>query len=159
MLKYLEHRVFKEQAKRCDAAELQDMLRLTHEKYAHADDPSNETSEGKDPTDTGINSIRRSRWWRPSQIDSEPSGSDRRWLFDSHKAFKGWSISPDGFLIAFWSDIKISLYTSDSQSLRPGETTVAPSAQEFTLDGTGPIWKSISLTDKYLIAFTSEDRY
>lgn len=158
MLRYLEHEVFKEQSKRCNVTELETALRLTYEKYTRVDDPSDPRTESKDPAGAGINFIWRLRLWRPykSQNGPEPSERFNRWLLDPREAFKGWCISPDGSLVSFWTDNKISLYTS--QSLRLNEKRVANLVPEFTLEDTRAIWKNISLTEEHLIAFTSGDR-
>jgi serine/threonine protein kinase len=158
MLGYLDNRVFKEQSKRCNVTALENMLWYTYIKYIDADPTSAQNPESHNPARAGVDPIKRPRWWRAfqSQKDPPPNGRVNRWLLDSHDAFKGWAISPEGSLIAFWTDSKISLYTSES--LHPDDTRVKTLVPEFTLDDTGAIWKSISLTENHLIAFTSGDR-
>jgi serine/threonine protein kinase len=158
MLGRLDNRVFKEQSKRCNVTDMETMLWNTYIKYIDADPASPQNPESHNPARAGIDPVKRPRWWRAfqSQKDPAPNGRVNRWLLDSQEAFKGWAISPEGSLIAFWTDSKISLYTSES--LHPDDTRVKTLVPEFTLDDTGAIWKSISLTENHLIAFTSGDR-
>ncbi len=74
------------------------------------------------------------------------------WYLSGSNAFKGCEISPDGSLVAYWTDVKVSLYTS--QSL-PSEGSMADPAAEYSLEISDCIWKSIALTKTYLIAATT----
>jgi hypothetical protein len=75
------------------------------------------------------------------------------WYLSASEGYKGCEISPDGALVAYWTDVKISLFTS--QSLPSGERNVVTAAAEYVLEITDCIWKSVSLTQRYLIASTT----
>lgn len=75
------------------------------------------------------------------------------WYLSASEGYKGCEISPDGALVAYWTDIKISLFTS--QSLPSGERNVVTAAAEYVLEITDCIWKSVSLAQRYLIASTT----
>jgi hypothetical protein len=81
------------------------------------------------------------------------------WFFNPKEAFKDCEISPDGSIIAFWTDFKISLYT---QSFRRTENEELHPVAEFSLNTAGEarrFWKSISLTSRYLIASLSGNNF
>lgn len=69
------------------------------------------------------------------------------------EAFKGCKISPDGTVIVYWSDTRITLFTTFSASNGEGGTMKA--AGEFSLEDTNYFWKAVCLTSRYLIASTT----
>jgi hypothetical protein len=79
-----------------------------------------------------------------------------RWNLFPSEAFKGCAISPDGNLVAYWTDDKISLYTSESLRLQNLHT--ASPASNYLLEtkyNTTRMWKAIALTQRYLVASTT----
>jgi hypothetical protein len=79
------------------------------------------------------------------------------WQLSAAIGLKGCDISPKGDLVAYWSDTKIRLY--NELSLPPqmnfGEPPIVSPAAEYTLGLTDCIWKSVALTDRFLIASTT----
>ncbi|EED20717.1 conserved hypothetical protein [Talaromyces stipitatus ATCC 10500] len=79
------------------------------------------------------------------------------WQLSSTEGLKGCEISPRGDLVAYWSDNQIRLY--NELSLPPqvtfGEPPVVSPAAEYTLGLTDCIWKSVAVTDRFLIASTT----
>lgn len=75
------------------------------------------------------------------------------WFLASSDDFKGCEITPDASLVAYWTDIKISLFTNQSLSSREANA-VAPAASR-EIEETGCIWGTIAVTRKYLVASTT----
>lgn len=82
-----------------------------------------------------------------------------KWRFaafaDSSKssvAFKGCVISPDGSLVAYWTDSMIRLCTSHSISDRSSEDN---EGLEYHLEDNDCFFKTVGLTDQYLVASTT----
>jgi hypothetical protein len=76
------------------------------------------------------------------------------WRLRDDEPFTGCVMSPDAALVAYWTDTKIFLYTSQSLS-SGGDHSVSPAAEPYLLPTANCIWKSICLTQKYLIASTT----
>ncbi|KAJ5836617.1 hypothetical protein N7447_002643 [Penicillium robsamsonii] len=153
-LDYLEHDVLQpEQSKRCNAQKLEDKLLETFRKYKELNDEGNPPLPEEEP---GLASrLQRKRIDVLIGERQEPA-TDRRvehWYLGPTQSFKGCEISPDGTVIAFWTDTTISLYTA--QSLEQKGIGGARSAAEYSLKTPEYRWKSISLTRKHLIAATS----
>jgi hypothetical protein len=73
------------------------------------------------------------------------------------EGLKGCEISPKGILVAYWSDHKIKLYNELSlpfQMTLEEPRPIDPYA-EYTLELDNCIWKSVALSEKYLIASTT----
>ena len=154
MLDYLEHAVLQpEQSKRCNAQKLEDKLLETFRMYREL---KNEVSPPFSEQEPGLG-----RMLQKMRIDvligenQDPVTDKRveRWYLGAPESFKGCEISPDGTVIAFWTDTKISVYTS--QSLEQERVEVVCPAAEYSIQIPECRWKSISLTRRYLIASTS----
>lgn len=72
------------------------------------------------------------------------------WHLSKTEDFKGCDISPDGKLVVLWTEKKIVLFNSTSFSVREGDSLEAGS--EYTPETTNGFWKTMSVTEKYLIA-------
>lgn len=79
------------------------------------------------------------------------------WKLSAAEGLKGCEISPEGDLVAYWSDTKISIYNELSLPSQTNleEPQVAHPAAEYTLELTDCIWKSVAVTNKFLIASTT----
>ncbi|CAI7603511.1 unnamed protein product [Penicillium glandicola] len=152
MLDYLEHAVLQpDQLKRCNAQQLEEKLLETFRKYREL---RNEASPPLPEEEPGLgNMIERRRIDGRIRQDPATDRSVERWYLHEPESFKGCEISPDGTVIAFWTDTKISLYTS--QSLEQEGVDVAKPAAEFLIPTQEYRWKSISLTRRHLIASTA----
>ncbi|KAK1752733.1 kinase-like domain-containing protein [Echria macrotheca] len=156
MLRFLEDKVFEmDPGKRCGAKGVKDMLLNTFKKYkalADAETAGDTSQTHLQPPET--NSLKRilamSSLTRPR---SPSTGRVESWSLSSKEDFNGCEISPDGSLIAYWTDVKISLYTSQSFSPREGNS-VSPATWR-TLQEQDCIWKTVVITRKYLIAATT----
>ncbi|KAL2816012.1 hypothetical protein BDW59DRAFT_177472 [Aspergillus cavernicola] len=145
MLDFLENEIFKvDQSKRCSAEKVQDMLGSTFRKYEKFDDGEPDTP----PT--------LKRLWQRFRPRVELTDDERveSWYLASDEGFKGCEISPDGAFVVYWSDMKISLYTSESLSRIEGDAIAAESEYALTQNDRF-IWKSISVTPRYVIAATT----
>lgn len=82
----------------------------------------------------------------------------QRWRIprDNSDVFKGCKVSPDGNVIAYWSDSKISLFTPSSVSNADGDflKTFGEHSLE-SLGSTSRFWKAVCVTNRYLIATTT----
>ncbi|KXJ91907.1 kinase-like domain-containing protein [Microdochium bolleyi] len=88
-----------------------------------------------------------------SRNDAMLSRRVQGWLQANVENYKGCAISPDGALIVYWTDRKISVFTS--QSLSPAITHSVTPAAEYALDSQQYIWNSVCLAENWLIASTS----
>ncbi|KAJ5165156.1 uncharacterized protein N7500_006986 [Penicillium coprophilum] len=153
ILDYLEHDVLQpEQSKRCNARKLEDKLYKTFQKYKELNNEGGPPLPEKEP---GISKKLQQMRINVLIGKKQESASDKRveqWYLGPTQSFKGCEISPDGTVIAFWTDTRISLYTS--QSLEQGAEGARPAA-EYLIKTPEYRWKSISLTRKHLIASTS----
>lgn len=79
------------------------------------------------------------------------------WQLSSVEGLKGCDISPQGTTVAYWSDTKIRLYNELSvpSQTSPNEPPLMKPAAEYELRLNDCIWKSVALTEKYLIASTT----
>lgn len=154
MLGCLEREVLlPKQSKRCNVKRLREKLDETYQKYRDLKDISNEhTSEDQSGVGRALRSMRLNRLMGDTQGPASDGRVDR-WFLRADEAFKGCEISPDGSVVAFWTDTKISLFTS--QSLGPADSggLIHPAAEYGPEPGR--LWKSISLTRKHLIASVS----
>jgi serine/threonine protein kinase len=156
ILKYLENEVFKEQSKRCDAKKLKVKLHETYEMYALAEGSSDRPSDIEHLARGESSSMRqwKLRWPSRTSIDYVPESKVSRRFLDYRDGLKGCAFAHDGSLTAFWTDRIISLYTS--QNLRGNDARISTLVSEFSLQDTSKgYWKSVSLTERYLIATTS----
>ncbi|GJN70982.1 hypothetical protein PLICBS_005042 [Purpureocillium lilacinum] len=69
--------------------------------------------------------------------------------------FKGCAISPDANVLAYWTDNKIMLYTSQSLAAREGHTVSHAADWKLPETDCDCFLKHVCLTDKYLIASTA----
>ncbi|KAK3693402.1 hypothetical protein B0T22DRAFT_420686 [Podospora appendiculata] len=153
MLRYLEEAVFEvNQFKRRGAKDVEQMLLRTFKRYR---DLGEAQSGEAGPGSKQLTPLSKSLWQRLRKRSPSPScrGNVKGWYLSTSEAYKGCAISPDGSLVAYWTDVKISLYTS--QSLSAGEGDVVSPAAEHLLEAPNCIWKSIGLTHKYLVASTT----
>ncbi|KAJ1333969.1 eukaryotic-like serine/threonine-protein kinase [Microdochium nivale] len=88
-----------------------------------------------------------------SNTDAILSRRVQGWLQANVENYKGCAISPDGALIVYWTDRKISVFTS--QSLTPAMAHSVTPAAEYTLESQQYIWGSVCLAENWLIASTS----
>ncbi|KGO36018.1 hypothetical protein PEX1_080440 [Penicillium expansum] len=153
MLDYLVHSVLQpETSKRCNASELEKKLIRTLQQYR---DLGNEVTPRLPDEAPGLGRVLQRMYLDIFMRESQDPATDRPfkyWNLDASEPFKGCEISPDGTVIAFWTDIKISLYTSQSLQQK-GDNGIRPAA-EYPIPTVG-FWKSISLTKRHLIASTS----
>ncbi|KAJ6038519.1 uncharacterized protein N7446_005323 [Penicillium canescens] len=159
ILNYLERNVLLlDQQNRCPAEDLEKQLNKTHRAYSELDNtPRERPSAEQHDFRTLLQNIRIS-----APMGNKKKAASKRadmWFFNPKEAFKDCEISPDGSIIAFWTDFKISLYT---QSFRRTEDDELHPVAEFSLNTTGEprrFWKSISLTSSYLIASLSGNNF
>ncbi|KAK1498300.1 Sec34-like family protein [Colletotrichum tamarilloi] len=105
MLSFLGSKVLKiNQNKRCSAKEVENMLRRTLDAYEEIDRLES-SSESLRPPKSSMEQIVQ-RWRIPR---------------DNSDVFKGCKVSPDGSMIAYWSDSKISLFAPSSAENADGE--------------------------------------
>ncbi|KAJ5867576.1 hypothetical protein N7534_002129 [Penicillium rubens] len=132
MLDYLEREVLQpDQLKRCKADQLEEKLLDTHRKYKELE---NEGGLSLPEEESGLGS--RLRRKRIDVLIGKKPATDRsveRWYLREPEPFKGCEISPDGTVIAFWTDTKISLYTS--QSLEQEEVDILLPPEELSKHG------------------------
>ncbi|KAJ5994331.1 hypothetical protein N7451_010055 [Penicillium sp. IBT 35674x] len=154
MLEFLENEVFKDQSKRCNVSAVEKMIQETRQRYENLEQPPIETQYMP----------RKSNWITKMRNQFLSAGGEtshgvdcrlERIYLDDNEPFKGCGISPDGYIVAFWTDFKISIYTSNSLPIVGANEPipVVRSAGEYTISDC--IWKSVSVTDKYLVASTS----
>ncbi|CAI7617498.1 unnamed protein product [Penicillium discolor] len=154
MLDYLVHAVFQpEQPKRCNAQQLEAELLHTFRKYGKLGNEANPRLPEEEP---GLARVLQRMHIDALMRERQDPATDKRieyWDLSTSEPFKGCEISPDGTVIAFWTDVKISLYTSQSLE-QEGVNGIHPAA-EYPIPTLGCRWKSISLTKRNLIASTS----
>ncbi|OQD65678.1 hypothetical protein PENPOL_c005G00805 [Penicillium polonicum] len=154
MLDYLVQAVLQpEQSKRCNAQQLEDKLLHTFRKYGKL---GNEASPRLSEEGPGLARVLQRMHIDVLMRERQDPATERRvghWDLNTSAPFKGCEISPDGTVIAFWTDTKILLYTSQSLE-QEGIDGIGPVAQ-YPIPTLGCRWKSISLTRRNLIASTS----
>jgi hypothetical protein len=88
------------------------------------------------------------------RVQPNTHGKVKEWRLRDKEHFTGCAISPEAALVAYWTDTKIFLYTS--QSLGSGESNlVSPAAGPYSLPASNCIWTSVCLTSKYIVASTT----
>jgi serine/threonine protein kinase len=148
-----------DQDKRCDAKTVRRMLANTCKAYKSLADEHATGDAASDSSQLPTPTPRRFHHLLPGlqRINSKETVARAlvdTWHLSSTEDFKGCEISPDGTLVAYWTDTKIALYTS--QSLSSGNAFEATPASDYSLgESENSIWKSISLTEKHLIASTT----
>ncbi|KAJ5759042.1 hypothetical protein N7520_006198 [Penicillium odoratum] len=158
MLEYLENEVFKDQSKRCKVSDMEETLRRTRMIYENLEQPPIQSqSVSQHPNWITTIRSRLSSGIGRGKVSPHADNRLQRMFLDGKEPFKGCEISPDGYIVAFWSDSMISIYTSNTLPLAEASelVPVAKSAGEFIEPDLHFIWKSVSVTDKYLIASTS----
>lgn len=114
-----------------------------------------------------MNGLRKERPAVPVDID--------RWRLDIEKStrFKDFRSSPDGQFIAYWSDKTIMVFdrattisrTNSSSTFGTGSRVTSMdnirdctlrNVGKYQLGGVSCSWKSLGLTDSYLVAATTE---
>ncbi|KAJ6007839.1 hypothetical protein N7540_011815 [Penicillium herquei] len=153
-LRFLEDEVFQEQKDRCYAQKLEDNLKNTCKLYNDVITDPGEPGERLSPLDFVLENTGFNRLF--SRKD-EPhlSAEVKKQFFEVTDPFKGCGISPDGSVVAFWTDNTILIYTSESSlgskdpKIRPADTWVLKSQLESRM------LKSITLMEDYLVASTS----
>jgi serine/threonine protein kinase len=151
LLSFLENSVFQDQMKRCSAVEVGDMLLRTFQSYS-----SFSTDVLSKPTEKSLTLMEKAL----SRLRGRklPSDNDRRivkWSLRTNEPFKNCEISNDGSLVVFWSDRKLTLFTSLSLS---SSTSDAIPQAEWSLESLmrpNCILNSVRLTNRYLLATTS----
>ncbi|KAI1415509.1 kinase-like protein [Hypoxylon sp. FL1857] len=94
-----------------------------------------------------------SRFWHGTFHRQKPdSPKIESWIVPDSKSAVGCSIAPDEFVIAHWTDTRISLYNSQSFPQYPHREMNF--IAECGLKGTDS-WKSVKLNESYLIASTT----
>lgn len=152
MLGFLENAVFRDQSKRCRVGELEDMLCKTYKAYSGLEVSRDLPSSGR-PVFRNPATLERRPGWFTKQ--SEPLKNERqigRWFVEANEPFKNCEISSDGSVVVFWSDTKLTLFTSSS--LTSGKIEAKPQAEWF-LESPSRILKNVRLTDRYLLASAS----
>ncbi|KAH7026591.1 kinase-like domain-containing protein [Microdochium trichocladiopsis] len=152
-LKQLETAVFRVDPRdRRSARDIVAILRYTYRLMNRSEE--NSTARNSHETNTMKAQLRgMTTRLRSSKKTTHLSQRAHGWRQEKLENYKGCAISPDGTLIAYWTDLKISLFTS--QSLSPAnEDSVTPSA-EYTLQSQQYLWSSVSLAENWLIASTS----
>ncbi|KAJ5155265.1 hypothetical protein N7492_008068 [Penicillium capsulatum] len=157
MLEFLEDSVLQEQPKRCDVGKLGEELHKTHSVYKTVESSAiRHTSRYRGLADKIASHGRLHKV--PNHNTHQNTGCHiEKWLLGSKDSFKGCEISSDGTVAVFWTDKKISLFTS--QSLSSDGNDVAQPADEFIISETNCVLKSIVLTDKCLVASTSGGKF
>ncbi|KAH7304292.1 hypothetical protein B0I35DRAFT_151995 [Stachybotrys elegans] len=155
LLHYIESSVLKiDQKDRASAGDVQSKLTLAYREYSelktsHIQEIPQKRNQG-------------SRLWRSLhgrlQLGSQPKNATvkadiQKWQVPlTSEAFKGCGISPSGTLVAFWTDIKIVLFTSQCLSSTGTEAEFGP---EYSLGAGKGFWNSVDLTEKFLVASTA----
>lgn len=154
ILSFLENAVFREQPKRCNAELLKDRLFQTWKRYSVSEAVPEHGEEQKFTWGRVLHVAKLRGFSRCLENQQEGDLFDR-WLIDINEPLKGCEISHDASVIAFWTDTRIFLYTS--QSLLPlGERTMREVASwELEEHKDNRILNSLSLTERYLIVSTS----
>ncbi|KAJ0310997.1 hypothetical protein COL516b_001698 [Colletotrichum fioriniae] len=140
MLNFLESKVLKiNQNKRCSAKEVENVLQRTLDAYEEIDRLESSSESLRQPKSSMEQPVQR---WRIPRDNSD--------------VFKGCKVSPDGNVIAYWSDSKISLFTPSSVSNADGDflKTFGEHSLE-SLGSTSRFWKAVCVTNRYLIATTT----
>ncbi|KAJ5721251.1 uncharacterized protein N7483_009185 [Penicillium malachiteum] len=153
-LRFLEDEIFQDQKNRCYAQTIEDNLKETCKLYNEVIADPGEPGERLSPLDfvlenTGLNRLLSRK--------DEPhlSAEVEKQFLEVTDPFKGCEISPDGSVVAFWTDNNILIYTSESSlgskdpKIRPVDTWVLKNQLESRM------LKSIALMEDYLVASTS----
>jgi hypothetical protein len=140
--------------KRCDAKKMRDLLKAAAKAYRSlgVDEDSTSSSFSRFPIRKHrriLNTVERG-----DDSSQSPKAKVDSWHISPDENFKGCEISPDGSLVAYWTDNKIELYTRQSLPLREGDN-VTPTSSYSLAKSENCIWKSISLTQRYLVASTT----
>ncbi|KAK1638668.1 kinase-like domain-containing protein [Colletotrichum phormii] len=145
MLNFLESKVLKiSQNKRCSAKEVENMLRRTLDAY-----------EEIDRLESSQETLKQLTLPRPKS-STEQSVQQWRIPRGRYDVFKGCKVSPDGSIIAYWSDSDISLFASSSTPNAEGDFLENIGGRSLELLGsTSRFWKAVCLTNNYLIATTT----
>ncbi|KAJ5633582.1 hypothetical protein N7528_001424 [Penicillium herquei] len=153
-LRFLEDEVFQEQKSRCYAQALEDNLKNTCKLYNDVIIDPGEPGERLSPLDFVLENTGLHRFF--SRKDEPHLSSEvKKQFLEITDPFKGCEISPDGSVVAFWTDNTILIYTSESflgskdPKMRPAATWVLKNQLESRM------LKSIALMEDYLVASTS----
>jgi serine/threonine protein kinase len=152
MLGFLGNSVFQDQTKRCSAREAGNKLRQTFQSYSSLPGETSSKPPGNSFTlmERVLNRLKR----REVPLDSDKRTG--KWSLKTNEPFKNCEISSDGSLVVFWSDRKVTLFTSLSLS---SNTSDAKPQAEWSLERPNCILNSIRLTNHYLLATTSESTF
>ncbi|TDZ46885.1 hypothetical protein CTRI78_v008895 [Colletotrichum trifolii] len=153
VLKFLEDKsLHVDQHKRCSARDVEHVLKETMEAY--------KALEHARATPLFAEEVPKVR--RPSMIDKAKPSTDensddgrvRQWRLppDNFDSLKGCKISPRGTVLVYWSDIKLTIFTSLSA---PSQDDILKPADGFSLGSATYFWKAVALTERYLIASTT----
>ncbi|KAJ5650893.1 uncharacterized protein N7484_004616 [Penicillium longicatenatum] len=154
ILEYLENEVFKDQSKRCSVSAVEQIIQATRLSYENLERPPM-VVQNMPTRSNWITRICSQLFSAGGEMSHGVNSRLERMYLDDNEPFKGCEISPDGQIVAFWTDFKISIYTCNSLPVAEANepVPVVKSADEFTISDC--IWKSVSVTDKYLIASKS----
>ena len=135
---------------RYEAKKVEDMLTNAQQKYRKI--ALRDTPESKPPS--FVRRFIESRFGRhhpQTETDKMQNAKLSRWEIASRESFRGCTISPDGSLVACWTDRLILLCTRDSLH-RAGNDRFSSKRE---LKDRGTVWQSISLTKEHLLASTT----
>ncbi|CAJ2504032.1 Uu.00g114260.m01.CDS01 [Anthostomella pinea] len=153
-LKYVEDSVLLlDSSGRASAQEISDLMSEASADYRNLDHPH----RGQTTSAATVRRWARLKWIIPfaRQVDNGTEARVHRWPLPGIDILKGSDVSPNGRLIACWTDRHIVLY--GPQSFVPHEGKALHPVAEHQLEGS-VAWKSIKLTEKYLIASTKGSR-
>lgn len=157
ILETLESCVFIHHTKRCTADFLEKALGETYQVYKNLKPPL----PGDRPSSKDLWILDKLSNFKRRRQYQKIKRANPICILEEADPFKGCDIAPNGSVIAFWTDFKLSYYTEESvykaeslQSAEPnGPPGLAPAKGTFSIDHS--IWKSVSVTDKYLVASVS----
>jgi hypothetical protein len=89
-------------------------------------------------------------------VDPDPESSVQIYSVTRSEPIKGCSVSSDGSLVVYWTDTNLKLYTSVSISRRLTGRHIETTSAEHDLENSGYFWKSVRVTDEYLVASTTK---
>ncbi|KAL4905101.1 hypothetical protein BDW74DRAFT_19058 [Aspergillus multicolor] len=154
-LSYIEKHVLQiDQSKRRDANDVAGMLETAFKGYDKlAEDHHSSLLKGL--TESRGDRVRQKILAKIPRRDPDTHSTIvDQWYLSEAEAFKGCQISPDCSFVVYWTDHKILLY--DAQSLGSVKGDSVSCVGQFTLRRENCFWDSIRLTEKYLVASTTQ---
>lgn len=157
ILDFLENDVFIHHTRRANSKCFKKKLKETYDKYQGLTYPPPGA-----PPNTNDRSIRdRLNIFHSKDRDEKIKQEHPICILQEAKPFKGCDIAPNGSAVVLWTDFQLSFYSGESLyravSSQPAEQdrlpVVASAAKEHNIEHS--IWKSVSVTDRYLLASVS----